>query len=401
VFFRFDRDQIGWAHPNSKGEATVDGVSVPGAVQPGHHTITAACSTGGRAVASSSFEVVDAAVHRSELVTRIPHPWQVDWSAKNVAASALAGLLLILVVALPAELFNSTLEENYEEVKAWFRLPRKVLAIAGGMRQGTALMAFVALGGVLYSALSSDFGFNWSSVALVLGTSIALIVTTVGFGLPANFYMHKRFGEWGRVAVLPGTLLVSVVFVAFSKLMGVQPGLLYGLLAGFTFRQKLGEKEHGRLTAGSSLLVLAICAAAWFAWSPVSTPAGKPNPSFVVLVLEAALTGTFVIGLESLLIGLIPLRFLRGTTILKWSRTAWACLFGVAMWAFVLIFLSPGNGYNSSYEHTFSITFGVFAVISALVSALFWAFFRFRPESWEPAAFRTTLEGEFEDIERF
>jgi hypothetical protein len=119
-----------------------------------------------------------------------------------------------------------------------------------------------------------------------------------------------------------------------------------------------------------------------------------------VLVLEAALSGIFVIGLESLLISLIPLTFLRGKTVMRWSRTAWAALFGFAASSFVLIFITPDTGSNN-YNQPLSLAFAVFAGALGLLSILFWAYFRFRPERRKPAAFRTSVEGQFEDIARF
>ncbi len=65
----------------------------------------------------------------------------------------------------------------------------------------------------------------------------------------------------------------------------------------------------------------------------------------------------------------------------------------------MLVFLTPNAGSNE-YKVPLSIGFAVFAGALGLLSLLFWAYFRFRPETWKPVAFRTTAEGEFEDIVR-
>src|SRR2546430_6313781 len=47
---------------------------------------------------------------------------------------------------------------------------------------------------------------------------------------------------------------------------------------------------------------------AWFVWVPVSHAAASPGAGFWVVTAEAALGGTFLAGLVSLVVGLLPLR---------------------------------------------------------------------------------------------
>jgi len=399
VLFKFDDQNVAAASVNSHGLAIVKRALIPSSAQPGRHRVTATCSTLDYRIAVSSFQVIEE-MHRTAFVGSIPKPGDVSLRLRDVVISAISGLLLLLLVAFPAELFNSTLEENYEEVRAWLRRPRQAMAAAGGFHQAKIFSAFVISGGVLYSLLSPDFGLNASTLASVLGLSAALAMTTAGFGLPASLYMRRRFKDWGRIAILPGTLVISIVFVAFSRILHMQPGLLYGLIAGFAFRHELNEREEGRLVAGSSLFVLLIAGIAWVLQASLAV-ATKPDAGFLLLTLDACLAGIFVIGLESLVIGMIPIRFLRGRSVMKWSKSAWALLFGLCASAFTLIFIRPSTTFGSSYRSETPVAYALFAGSLALMAVLFWAYFRLRPESWKPAHLRDTAEGEYEDIERF
>ena len=71
--------------------------------------------------------------------------------------------------------------------------------------------------------------------------------------------------------------------------------------------------------------MLALSVASWLAMAPVSEAADKPGASLGLLVVEAALGGTFWCGLDSLVIGTPPLRFLGGSEVRKWSRLGGLC----------------------------------------------------------------------------
>lgn len=96
---------------------------MPGDVDPGRHDVTSSCDTSGSPVlAVSTFEVIDASLHRSALATSLPQVDQVDFGLPQLLLSALAVAAFLVLIAFPAELFNTTLEEQYDEVRGWFGL---------------------------------------------------------------------------------------------------------------------------------------------------------------------------------------------------------------------------------------------------------------------------------------
>ena len=380
----FDDARIGTARPDAAGTVDERGLSVPGDATTGRHGVTATCRAGDRVLrATAAFEVVPAATHRSAFVTALAEPRQIGTSARSLALSALGALGLLLAIAFPSELFNSTLDENYDEVRSWFRL-RPVAAggdaagrEGGGRHQGLAFAGFVLLGGLLYGFLSPDMAFDRSSVALVLGLSLSLVVISVGFRLPQLVYVRRRDGEWAHFRVLPGTALVAVACVVLSRLVHFQPGYLYGLIAGLSFRRRLDTDTNGVLTAASAVAVFLISIAAWLARVPVSSAAARPHASIWIVALEACLAAISVLGLETVVICLIPLRFVEGSKVAAWSRTAWAVVFGLCAFAFVHILLRPDSGYVAASSSRWTVL--VLFVAFGILSVGFWAYFRFRP----------------------
>ena len=112
--------------------------------------------------------------------------------------------------------------------------------------------------------------------------------------------------------------------------------------------------------------------------SAVSDAADAPGASMGLLVLEATLGGIFWCGLDSLVIGLLPLRFLQGSEVRAWSRRAWLVLFAMTQLAFVHILLRPSTGYVADTRQSPTVVVVGLFVAFALFSVAFWAYFRYR-----------------------
>jgi hypothetical protein len=177
--------------------------------------------------------------------------------------------------------------------------------------------------------------------------------------------------------VLPGTALVAVACVGLSRLVHFQPGYLYGLIAGLSFRRRLETDTNGALTAASAVSVFVLSIAAWVARVPVAGAAARPNASIWIVALEACLAAISILGLETVVICLIPVRFVEGSKLAAWSRTAWALVFGLCAFAFVHILLRPDSGYVAASSSRWTVL--VLFLGFGLLSVGFWAYFRFRP----------------------
>ena len=100
----------------------------------------------------------------------------------------------------------------------------------------------------------------------------------------------------------------------------------------------------------------------------------------LILILEAALGGIFLFGLESLVVDLIPMRFLDGSRIKAWKPDGvGGPVPASALFTLVHVLIIPGSGYvGMSDELQLRMVVVVLYVAFGLISLGFWAYFRFR-----------------------
>ena len=295
----------------------------------------------------TAFEVVSASAHRTAFVTSLNRPSDVSWSLKDLAITLGLALLLTLLLAFVTELFNSTLEENYAEVRSWFGLKERKPSEPSRTRRGVVFATMLIVGGILCAFISPDAGLNLATVALVFGMSVALMMVTAGFGVPNSVVMRRRFADPGRVATLPSTIVIAAVCVLGSRLLNFQPGLLYGLLAGLTFRRELSDRMEGKLAAIACSAILGISVAAWFISEPMAA-AAQSSSSFWLFTGEATIAAICFIGLETLAFALLPIRFMVGPTVMGWSKVGWFFLFVASFGMYIHILVRPGSGTSAN-----------------------------------------------------
>ena len=387
VYFFFDGTRIGSDSPNAAGQVSRSGLSVPGDAGTGRHQVTSSCQASGDVVEQAAFfEVMPVSVHLPAFVTALPLPGQVSLDPGQLLLSGAIAMGAIMLIAFPYELFNSTMEENYDEIRSWLgRGPRGVPAEGTTMGRTVSFFGLISLSAVVCGFLSPDFGLNRTSLVVFLGFFVAMLVMGVVFSLPADVGIHRRFGEWGKLNFLPGSVLVSIVLVLLSRLLDFQPGYFYGALAGLAFRSALSEKDQGRLTAANWFFSLVVSVGAFFLRAPVSEMAAEPGASVWLMAAEVCLGAVFLWGVEGLAVAMLPMRFLDGRKVLRWSRTAWALLFFLGVFATVHVLLRPGSGYVGETSGTVTIGVMVLYALFGVGSAAFWAYFRYRSARWAPA----------------
>jgi hypothetical protein len=385
VYVFLDGQRIGSVRPDAGGEFHRAGWSVPGGTGPGGHAVTSACHPSGSPVlASSPFEVTGASLHRTAFATSLPRVADIDFSGGAVLASVAAVLGLLFLIAFPAELFNTTLEEHYDEVRGWFHLsPRPV---AGGRHHGALLVLFLLLSGPLWFSMQAGSGLDAATAAGALGLSAATAVVVLASDLPEVLHVRRRYHERATPIVLPGSLLMALGCVVLSRAVHFQPGYFYGLVGGLALARALERDESGRLAARASAALLALSVISWLLLQPVAAAARETGTSLPSILIENLLGGIFWAALDTLVIALLPLRLLEGAKVVGWSRRAWVVLYGLALLAFVHILLRPSTGYVSDTSVSPpSVVIGLFVGFAAF-SFAFWGWFRFRPSSSsEPA----------------
>jgi hypothetical protein len=266
-------------------------------------------------------------------------------------------------------------------VRRWFRLDK--LQKAAGRASGfwdsfVGILLFVLLSAVIYALLDPRVGLDARSAATIVGLAIGIVVTTVMASAPSLLDALRNHGKW-RLRALPATLIVGLACVLISRLTGFLPGYLYGVILGFVFARELSHAEQGRANGIAAALLLAMSLVAWFLLALIG-----PNPDgFVATLLATTLTTLLVAGLEAVVFGLLPFRFLPGEPLHATNRLLWAALLLVGAFCFFHILINPVSGYLSSSARTPLLTIVTLFVAFGLVSVAFWAYFRNKPADTE------------------
>lgn len=301
-----------------------------------------------------------------------------------IGGSLLLALLMLLIIGFAGELFNNTVETNYEEISGWFKKgPLGRVRRMGGKMVGQArigLVAFLGVTALVSSFVDPHFGLDLRSLGEFIGFLVGLIVVLATFKLPPMLAHRRQTGELGKLRPLPWALVIAALFVLISRLTNLQPGYLYGIVLGAIFVKDVSDKEEGRETFYGSLWTLA---AAFLAWLGLTWARGLgyDQNGFGMTLLSTAFAAILVAGLEATAFGLMPLRFMPGHALYRWNRLGWALLFGLSIFGFIHLLIGPSSGYVSQLSpQAFVAALGVFAIFGA-VSILTWGYFRFRPQT--------------------
>ena len=373
----------------------------------------------------------------------VPDPTRISLDPVVVASSVAIAAGVIVLVPFPSALFNSTLEENYEEVMGGVRRVRAFLGriwaglVAWVCRQiasrqsshcwpaDTAALASVAatvsrclrsrcpsrcprqtlpqppaqsqtkppvdlwrtpqgmLAFIVLSALV--YGFLDPTFGLSLNSVAVFIGLVIGMLVVLLAYgvplvLFARTRQLPlTVRALPATLLVGVACVLISRFANFQPGYLYGLVIGFFFARGVPHEQEGRAEAIAASVSLLVAFLAWVGLAFLRSGAAAAG-DLTTTALQAASVTVVVAGLENAVFAMLPLRFLPGAAVYAWHRKVWIVLIGLGIFGFAHVLLNPSAGYLADTTRTSFLTLILLLVGFGAASVLFWAWFRFRPK---------------------
>jgi hypothetical protein len=249
------------------------------------------------------------------------------------------------------------------------------------------VVIYLVLAALIYSRLQPEWGRNRATLVALIAFFLATSAVT-GLGiLLSRTYLHARYRADGHPRVEPFTLMIALLCVVASRLADFLPGYLYGVLAVYVPRRVvLKDSDQGEMHRRHSLVMLAVGVGAWLAFGGVKHFAGGDHPAFAVQVIQGVFIGLFMAGVETLAIGLTPVRPLGGAILRRTHPRWWRILYPCSLFMFVLVLLHPGLA--EAHERSAWWTLGL-ALTFGVISVLFWASFRYGPLSkkrFEPQA---------------
>lgn len=290
-----------------------------------------------------------------------------------IGASAAAGLALLLFVAFPAELLNSTVSENYGRFGR--RMPKKVgwwKRFEEWLSRAHLLGALTVttIAAVIFSFADPGVGFDITTLRVILASGLGLFVVGYLSSIISGAIIRRRWKLSTMIELRPLGLVLTLLGVVLSRILDFSPGILIGLILGLTVvgRATKAQEAKATLVEGGTIFGFSI-----LAWVGYSLMAGDTATTWGGALLHDSLVATTAEGLTALFIGMLPFRFLDGSAIFAWRKLVWVAAYLVAAIAFVAIILPSGSNWGAVSESIWiwAIVLGAFTVLSVGVYLLF------------------------------
>lgn len=290
---------------------------------------------------------------------------------------AVLTLATMLLITFPAQLFNKTLDENYDEIRSivrtrapWLSTVRSKMRLANLPVSRANLLRFVGvvvLGAVIGGFNDPTFGFSVISFETLVAVVLAFVVAITVAAAAAHRYRKARhLDPTYNLRAIPAGLLVAVICVIVSRISHFEPGYLYGVVAGVVFSAQLSTREEGHDAALATLSTLVLAIVAWIAFVPVSDSTYGISPAVWDRMAATFLAALFVSGVVNTVINLVPLRFLAGHTLIRWHKGVWSAMFAVSVFLLLEVMLLPAARQDRLGDAPFAVAVFLFALFGGV-----------------------------------
>jgi hypothetical protein len=226
-----------------------------------------------------------------------------------------------------------------------------------------------ALAAILGAFVDPDFGLNPMSLRLVVTLFLSFllfnlaawtIVRRVAVRLQPESDPYLRF-RWG-------SLLLVLAAVLVARLLGLDPGVIFGLVAGIAYATTLQAAKSAVVTIVGSAFGLALALVAWVGYSFLA-PVQIDNFAYVFLV--EFLAGVTVKGVSTLPLSLLPLGNLDGAKLFGWKKIVWGGSYVVGLAAFMVVIATIPKAWGEIPDFLRWIwIFGAYAVVAVVIWAV-------------------------------
>jgi hypothetical protein len=332
-----------------------------------------AASSAKRAQSNASSGYVSLKTDVPPVASKLATPGEIFHSPTRDLVNAVITVGVVLFITFPANIFNQTFSENYEEILLivgnWRRRFRRLFhfgdssasasasrtadtAAVGTQQQNSpdrvTLFGFIAvlvLGSLFGGLLDPRFGMNRQSLVSFGATLVAFVFgATLAWFIDRAFRRHHQYPTQTYWRALPIGLAIALVCVLISRLSHFEPGYLYGVVVSVAFVGSLKDRHNAHLITISTISTLTVAVLAWMAWIPFNHLALEHGSNFIYGVIDDALASIFIGGIVGTVIGLIPLRGLPGENLSRWRKDVWALVFFVALFLLIEVELHPASG---------------------------------------------------------
>jgi len=337
----------------------------------------------------------------------------------GLCLAALLTVVLSLAVALPKKLYSAAISASPKRwtdftttlAKREDRMSRRLsraVAPRGEAATPDAEMAEIdepehrfgsgpwrkAALGVIAAAVISAFvdpgiGLNWGSVRLATSISASFLLNVV-VGWSVALWLARRIehGVKGTYSFKAWSLAIVVATVIFTRITGMEPGMVFGLVAGLALGHMAAKAADAKVAVIQTGYAFAVGLVGWLTFSAVSPSLGGSGNVFVELLLDT-LSGLAVAGFSAAPLALLPIAGMGGAKVYDWSRLAWFAMYVVGLLGFLVVLLPQPYSW-SGVDMPLKAWVGLYVAYTAVALALYLVLVR----PWERSA-----DGEAEGVE--
>jgi hypothetical protein len=223
------------------------------------------------------------------------------------------GLGFALLVALPLRLLVSTFrrKRGYEPREAPESEPLLSPRVTAALFLAAAVLLAALAGGIQAEV-------RYLRLAIAIGLALAALN---GVGMLAAKLTGRAF-DWGTgIRLAPLLLAIAAVTALVSRVAGIQPPIVVGIVLAVRFAPNVGRRGRGivSLVEVSALVVLGFVA--WLLQSALGSVDG-----FLPSLVSETLSALCIAALGSAMVMLLPVNRMPGRLIWSWSRAAWTAV---------------------------------------------------------------------------
>jgi len=332
-------------------------------------------AAGGAGGASGSTDRGDPAAP-SALTDAIPTAAEIFRNPIVTVTAGGVALAILLLVAFPTELLNSTLSSNtrrfgrgfarfesgVDRVTDWFARVTRTRAIAAAV--------LIVITSVIFGFVDPEFGFDPVSVRLTLALALGLFLVTYVSSWISSVIIWRRWRIEASIGLQPAALVFAILGVIVARLLDFSPGFLVGLVIGLEIVSRVGAPHRVRAVLTQLGVMVGISVAAWIGYSILteSVTGGLDYGTALALDTLAAATAE---GLTAAAVAILPLGFLEGREIFLRSKPLWVASFLVIATLFSLLVLpTAAEGDDVGNLGAWMLVLIAFAVVTLTVWAV-------------------------------
>lgn len=256
----------------------------------------------------------------------------------NAVWAAIGAIVLVILIALPTQLFTRATEVATDRLGAWWSARRGGRPPRGLVLAGLpAAAAGVAVAALISAFVDPGFGINAASLRMLGSIAVGFLIdVVVGWFIVIALVRRVRPGTAATFEFRPLTLLIVAAAVLFSRLTAFEPGIVFGLVAGVVFGGLLAGADRARVTLVTLGYGFAAALLAWFAYSLLAL---VPAPWPALVFVQEALASVAIAGIAALPVMLLPVRGLVGRDVWLWNRRVWVVSYAIGLAGFLFVLM--------------------------------------------------------------